>query len=966
MEAAAPVHLRFDAFELDEAEARLLRGGAPVALPPKAFAVLCALARDAGRLVSKDLLLDRAWGHQHVSESVLKTTISQLRAALDDDAKQPRYIETASRRGYRFIGSAAVATKEATKEAAKEAAEAPPSIVGRAAALRRLRSAWQAAQQGRRQVLWVAGEPGVGKTTLLEAFAGGIHDALCAFGQCVEQYGAGEPYLPVLDALGALCRRDPALPALMRQVAPAWLLQLPWLSAEAEREALQRGLAGTGQQRMLRELGELLDRYTAQQPLLLVTEDLHWSDHATVQLLDHVARRRGPARLLWLGSFRPAELIAEAHPLKSLRHELRLHRLAEELALEPFSEREVADYVGRRFPGRPLTEGFARALHARTDGLPLFLANVVDDLAARGLGEATPSSDEQALAELRVPEGLAGMIERQIDRLDPADCALLEAASVCGAEFDAGALAEALQHDPAAVGARCDALLRRRHWLGPPAEATGPGAEPRYAFGHGLYRQVFYERIGSRARAQLHRRVALAMERRRAAGDGVTAAELAMHHERSHETAAALHHYADAAESALRHFAPTEALKLTGHALGLLARLPEGPEADALELELLGPRAVAASQLLGTVAPESTAVFERIEALSTRMPGKTRRALEMELGWVFQRRGDYADAIAHATRKAALAEQRGDRLLLMSACNLMGATLFFQGALAEARRWLERGLALFDQLAGPAGEVSLVMDPGASLHARLARVLAHQGHVAAARGHVAAALARSEAVGQPYGRLYALLQAGIVELRLGNPAQALAHGQALARLVADQAVVEGEAFAAWLQGCALVEMGQAAPGLVSIERGHHELLLPGRLGAGACAVLGHEAAALLALGRADEARECLARAMVLAQELGERAYRPDLLIVMAHCEQAAGDAAAARHALQAALDEACSQEAGWLVLAVRVELAGIGAGDPQGLEQAWRELGAETNTALGARAAQLLGQAGAGPPPDER
>src|SRR5262252_3150162 len=102
MDDQAKLRLRFDAFELDEADARLALGRDPVDLTPKAFGVLCALARQPGRLVEKNSLLDEVWGHRHVSESVLKTTISELRAALSDDAKSPRYIETVSRRGYRF------------------------------------------------------------------------------------------------------------------------------------------------------------------------------------------------------------------------------------------------------------------------------------------------------------------------------------------------------------------------------------------------------------------------------------------------------------------------------------------------------------------------------------------------------------------------------------------------------------------------------------------------------------------------------------------------------------------------------------------------------------------------------------------------------------------------------------------------------------------------------------------------
>src|SRR4029453_4250693 len=104
MEADTPLaRLHFDRFELDEADARLERDGEAVALAPKPFAVLCALARTPGRLVTKNALLDLVWGHRFVTESVLKSAISEVRAALGDDPRQPRYIETVSRRGYRFI-----------------------------------------------------------------------------------------------------------------------------------------------------------------------------------------------------------------------------------------------------------------------------------------------------------------------------------------------------------------------------------------------------------------------------------------------------------------------------------------------------------------------------------------------------------------------------------------------------------------------------------------------------------------------------------------------------------------------------------------------------------------------------------------------------------------------------------------------------------------------------------------------
>jgi len=152
------LRLRFERFELDEADARLTQAGEPVPLPPKPFAVLCALARTPRMLVTKNALLDSVWGHRFVTDSVLKSTISELRAVLGDDPKQPRYIETVSRRGYRFIASVSAPARLGGTEAV---ATTSSSMIGRSDALERLRSAWRLAASGRHQTAWIAGEAGV-------------------------------------------------------------------------------------------------------------------------------------------------------------------------------------------------------------------------------------------------------------------------------------------------------------------------------------------------------------------------------------------------------------------------------------------------------------------------------------------------------------------------------------------------------------------------------------------------------------------------------------------------------------------------------------------------------------------------------------------------------------------------------------------------------------------------------------
>ncbi|MES1162969.1 MAG: AAA family ATPase, partial [Rhizobacter sp.] len=449
-----PARVRFGEFELDEANAWLQRNGQAVALAPTPFSLLCELARQPGALLTKDALLDAVWGHQFVSESVLKTAISDLRTALGDNPREPRFIETVSRRGYRFIAVPAVAASAGSVAVAlASAAPASASFIGRADAFSRLQKAWDQARSGQRAVVWLAGEPGIGKTTLIEHFVGSLAGIARARGQCVEHYGTGEPYLPVLEALAELCRGDRSLPALMRSVAPTWLLQLPWLSTAEERDALRRELAGVGPDRMLREMGELLDRYTEQRPLLLVTEDLHWSDRATLQLIDYVARRRGHARLMWLASFRLAEVIALDHPLGPLRHELRMQRLCQEVVLDPFSETEVADCIAKRSASLARDEAFVRALHERTDGVPLFVSSVIDEVMERTADDAAA---EARLAAVAVPENLVTIIDHYIARLGSEPRALLAAAAVCGVEFRVDTLALTLERDLASVAQACE------------------------------------------------------------------------------------------------------------------------------------------------------------------------------------------------------------------------------------------------------------------------------------------------------------------------------------------------------------------------------------------------------------------------------------------------------------------------------------------------------------------------------
>jgi tetratricopeptide (TPR) repeat protein len=688
-------------------------------------------------------------------------------------------------------------------------------------------------------------------------------------------------------------------------VAPTWLVQLPWLTSEEDRATLQRELAGVGQERMLREMGELLDRYTQQRPLLIVTEDLHWADHATVRLIEHVARRRGPAQLMWLGSFRPADVVASDHPIKGVRQELRAHRLSDEIVLDPFSERDVADYLGSRFPDAKASEAFVRLLHAHTDGLPLFVVNVIDDLLSEGaIGDGSLS--EGALdGPWRVPESLAGVIEKQVERLPGELRYLLTAASVAGVEFRPETVADIISKEPAWVHEQCDKLARRYAWLQLVAAGRlADGAlDARYAFRHALYHHVLYQRMTEATRVEMHLLAGRSMERRRAER-AATSAELATHYERGRDMRAALRHYADATANAIRSFAPTEATQLTEHALTLVPCCPDGVERQELELALVAQRGVAFSQLHGVASPTSTQAFERARTLLDALPPTPGRAWVLSgLAWIYYVRGEFAAARGVAERIHALAQAHDDHVLFAAACNLLGVTLGYHSDLHIAREWLERGIAACLELGDRLPFSLFVVDPEVSMRANLCLPLVSMGLADGAREHMAAAIARADRIGQPMAQMLAHWCACMVEIRLDHPERVRALATELQRIVSAHGVAQGEGPALWYAGWAQARLGDPEGGHRRILEGFERHARFGMY-AGCPQVLSYAAQARLLAGDPKGADAHIDEGLALARRMGETVALSDLFLQRGRVALARGDADAARAAWRDAVSEA--------------------------------------------------------------
>ena len=266
-------------------------------------------------------------------------------------------------------------------------------VVERESAFFQLHCALTDVKQGRRQLVFVTGEPGIGKTTLVDSFAEQIsHDPACsiAYGQCVDHHGAGESYFPVLDALSRLCRQPGKqwFVDKLRRHAPTCLAQLPALISEADREALKREVVGAAKDRMMREMAEALEASTTESPLVLILEDLHWADHSTIDLLAHLARRKERACLLLVATYRPADLIVQGHPLRSLTRELKVRGACSEIELDFLSEDAIGHYITHQYPGLDASQ-LASLIRQRTDGNPLFMVNILEFISSKGeLSEA--------------------------------------------------------------------------------------------------------------------------------------------------------------------------------------------------------------------------------------------------------------------------------------------------------------------------------------------------------------------------------------------------------------------------------------------------------------------------------------------------------------------------------------------------------------------------------------------------
>ena len=381
-------------------------------------------------------------------------------------------------------------------------------FVGREGELDRLRQLWKEAAAGERRVALLGGEPGIGKTRLAAEVAGELHrqGALVLAGRCDEDLGV--PYQPFVEALrhyvtnagrprlgrhgGELSRIVPELPDLVAGLAEP-------LRSDPETERY----------RLFDAVASWLADVSAETPLLLIMDDIHWAARPTLLLLRHVLRSTEPARLLCLATYRDTD-IGRGHPLTEFLADLRRGGGSERLPVTGLDASGVAAFI-EAAAGHGLDEegeDLARAVWAETEGNPFFMVEVMRHLAETGALERREGRwvVSSVLDEVGIPEGVRDVVGRRLSRMSDAANQALTVAAVVGLEFEPAVVAAAAGMSEDDLLAGIDEAVAARLVV----EVRGP--VPRNRFSHALVRATLYDELTGARRVTLHRRVAEAIE----------------------------------------------------------------------------------------------------------------------------------------------------------------------------------------------------------------------------------------------------------------------------------------------------------------------------------------------------------------------------------------------------------------------------------------------------------------------
>ncbi|HEX4170240.1 MAG TPA: AAA family ATPase [Bryobacteraceae bacterium] len=697
--------VRFGGFELDVKAGELRRQGRTVRLQEKPLQLLMLLLdKPTSELVTREEIQEHIWGTSRFLdfEDSLNQAVHKLREALRDNSSSPRFLETVPRRGYRFLVPVdqkrpSVSSPGAGTTRLLSATQPQGITVGRRRELSELRVVLQATKEKGGRLFCISGEPGIGKTTLVETFLAGLApglDCRIARGRCSERLSGAEAYLPILEGLESLmCASAEMIRNLLFEVAPSWYVQTAsFRSPSVPSTALAANAASAPQEQKKREFLSLLESLTREKPLIFFIDDVHWADVSTVDLLSYVIPHCGSLPVLVMATYRPSDIMLANHPFLEAKLELQTRRLCTELELGSLQREDVEKYIDAEFPGNKFPAEFAAAIVRRTEGSPLFLADLLRDLRTADLisNEASHWLLARPVAEIEgtLPDSVRGMIARKIARLSENHRRLLESASIQGLEFDSAVLAQALGLEVGDIEDSLQSLEERHRIIRFIGQRDFPDSalNLRYAFSHALYQESLYAGIRPTRRATLSGTTAAVLLQRYGQSSGEIAAQVAQLFEAAREWEGASKWFCVAAARAAGLSAYREASELSLRAVAITNKL-NGTTRDERLLEAAAQLASARQALSEfeqaildfTVAAEAAARLGNAEAQIDALCGAA-------FGAGLQKRT--AEMREQAQQAMAVAEATGSSSA--KADGILGYERLLAGDLAAARTYLER------------------------------------------------------------------------------------------------------------------------------------------------------------------------------------------------------------------------------------------------------------------------------------
>jgi predicted ATPase len=762
--------------------------------------------------------------------------------------------------------------------------------VGREKERAELDRAFVSAAAGQGLFLCVTGEPGIGKTTLVEDFLSELAAAgrPCALarGRCSERLAGTEAYLPILEALESLLKGvgGEAAARVMKAIAPNWYAQVVSLDAEnSSLTGVPVESKAASQERLKRELGAFLQELSHVLPLILFLDDLHWADASTVDVLAYLGGRCAGMRTLFVLTYRPADLFLGKHPFGPVKLDLQARGVCREMALEFLTRKDLDRYLTLEFPGDGIPEEFAALVHAQTEGSPLFMADLLRYLRDRQVltQEQGRWTLGRSVPDLRrdLPESVRGMIQRKIDQLGEDDRRLLVAASVQGYEFGSRVVARVIERDTAEVEDRLDELDRVHAFVRVVREQELPDRTLtlRCRFVHVLYQNALYASLGPARRASLSAAVAQALLGFCGDGGGVVAAEMGLLLEAARDFSRATDYFLVAAQNAAHICANHEAVALARRGLDLLASLPDTPEGARKELALqstLGPAYIASR---GYAAPEVDPVFRRARALCERV-GTPSQLFALMLGtWEWHGvRGELRLCKDFAAEGMEYARRLNDPGMLMEALFTSGSNLLYRGDFASARDFFATAVVEYDDRERTRNWATHTgHDAGVTCRSNLAVCLWHLGYPDQAIQANREAVELARQIGHPFSLAYALHYMGWLcqNCRLGTEVQAAAEEEV--RIATEQGFALWHASGTFYRGAGLVQQGKLEEGLPLLVKGLDgfrttgaELTLPFQL-----STLGE---AYTRAGRFEDACRTLDEGLAIGEKHDERCQEAEL------------------------------------------------------------------------------------------